>query len=553
MSDNSSEKEVLYFLAKIGFSGGTVVRNFELKLSTDLSVQRKYVVCSVSNSSASSHLSESGYEVKSLDKIWQTDIDDSIAVASSKILEQLERSAPGSVAKLEDKFLQYFELSKKSNRVFFTKSETAVANEVLISFLGAFAVANGEKTARLCMHKDQDQVIQEMLMIHAEPIVTGPLRQNRDSSVSYHMVRGALEITLHHGGTIGDKVYLVERNTNQSSINSSIRVPAKVFRTIRTLTDSAVFIEVQSGPFTDSDTEWQSILEHLSSVRRILVVGATGLIGSQLSQFCEDQGMEVFRTSRSVESNQKNSLKINFLNLPEVFTNLKNSPKFDAVVLSAGSNRLRDVEMSPGKSGLINYQAQVSLAEYFVESGCQKLVFLSSNRVFDGRFVNRDKLAKYSFTTEYGRQKARAETELFKLGQAVRVIRLTKVLSEHNLLLRDWFSKLTSGQEVKAFVDVMVSPVTLDDTVKVIAEVVESESESVTQFSAIDEISYFDVARFVAKFLQVDASLVVAQNAEEVGEIPMAHASLECSEFRSVNPSSSIVALQKVLEKMVQL
>jgi cupin fold WbuC family metalloprotein len=148
-------------------------------------------------------------------------------------------------------------LSKKSDRVFFTKSETAVANEALISFLGAFAVANGEKTARLCMHQDQGQVIQEMLMIHAEPIITGPLRQNRDTSVSYHMVRGALEITLHHGGSIGDKVYLVERNINQSSINSSIRVPAKIFRTIRTLTDSAVFIEVQSGPFTDSDTEWQ--------------------------------------------------------------------------------------------------------------------------------------------------------------------------------------------------------------------------------------------------------------------------------------------------------
>jgi cupin fold WbuC family metalloprotein len=257
MSDNSSEKEVLSFLVKIGFSGGTVVQNFELKLSTDLSFQRKYVVCGVSNSSASSHLSESGYEVKSLDKIWQTDIDDSIAAAFSKILEQAEHNSPGSVAKLEDELLRNFNLSKKSNRVFFAKAETVIASEALISFLGAFAVANGEKTARLCMHQDQDQVIQEMLMIHAEPIVTGPLRQNRDSSVSYHMVRGALEITLHHGGTIGDKVYLVERNTNQSSINSSIRVPAKVFRTIRTLTDSAVFIEVQSGPFTDSDTEWQ--------------------------------------------------------------------------------------------------------------------------------------------------------------------------------------------------------------------------------------------------------------------------------------------------------
>ena len=253
VADGSSANEVLSFLAKIGFSGGTVVQNFELKLSTDLSLQRKYVVCSILNSSSA----EIGYEGKSLDKIWQADIDDSIAVASSKILEQVEQCKPGLVTDLERNFLQYFDLSKKSDRVFFIKSETAVANEALISFLGAFAVANGEKTARLCLHQGQDQVIQEMLMIHAEPIVTGPLRQNRDSSVSYHMVRGAIEITLHHGGAIGDKVYLVERNINQSSITSSIRVPAKIFRTIRTLTDSSVFIEVQSGPFTDSDTEWQ--------------------------------------------------------------------------------------------------------------------------------------------------------------------------------------------------------------------------------------------------------------------------------------------------------
>ena len=253
VADSSSDNEVLSFLAKIGFSGASVIRNFELSLFADLSLRRKYVVCSILNSCSP----KSGYEVRSLDEIWQTDIDDSIAVASSKILEQVERCKPGSIVDLERNFLQYFDLSKKSSRVFFAKSETVVANEALISSLGAFAVAKGEKTARLCMHQDQRQVIQEMLMIHAEPIITGPLRQNRDSSVSYHIVRGALEITLHHGGTIGDKVYLVEKNINQSSSSSSLRVPAKIFRTIRTLADSAVFIEVQSGPFTDSDTEWK--------------------------------------------------------------------------------------------------------------------------------------------------------------------------------------------------------------------------------------------------------------------------------------------------------
>ena len=70
------------------------------------------------------------------------------------------------------------------------------------------------------------------------------------------MMRGALEIILHHGGATGDKVYQVECSRNQPSVNSSLRVPARVFRTIRTLTDSAVFIEAQSGPFSDSDTQW---------------------------------------------------------------------------------------------------------------------------------------------------------------------------------------------------------------------------------------------------------------------------------------------------------
>ena len=253
VADSSSNNEILSFLAKIGSGDAKVIRNFQLNLFIDPSLQRKYAVYSIS----SSHSSEFEYEVKSLDEIWQTDIDDSVAVALSKIVEQVEHNSPGSVMKLEEKFLRDFNLSKKSNRVFFARSETVIANETVISFLGAFAVANGEKTARLCMHQDQGQVIQEMMMIHAEPIITGPLRQNRDTSVSYHMLRGALEITLHHEGAVGDKIYLLEDNNNQPSAMSSLRVPAKVFRTIRTLTDSAVFIEVQSGPFTDSDTEWQ--------------------------------------------------------------------------------------------------------------------------------------------------------------------------------------------------------------------------------------------------------------------------------------------------------
>ncbi|MCX6536678.1 MAG: hypothetical protein NT119_09040 [Actinobacteria bacterium] len=228
-------------------------KRFSLLTSTDLP-KTEYTSCSVENAGSPKF----PFEWLSVENLWQKNIDNSIATAMNQIIWQVERTSPGSLEKLEQMFVKDFDLNKVNPRVFFAKSETVEATEALISFLGAFSVGNGQQTARLCMHHSQSQVIQEMLMIHAVPISTGPLRQNNDSSVSYHMMRGALEITLHHGGVVGDIVHHVERRADQPSSQSSIRVPARVFRTIRTITDSAVFIEVQSGPFSDSDTEWSA-------------------------------------------------------------------------------------------------------------------------------------------------------------------------------------------------------------------------------------------------------------------------------------------------------
>jgi cupin fold WbuC family metalloprotein len=194
-----------------------------------------------------------------LDSLWSKNIDFSISIAMNQIVSLMDKVDIGSAQRYESKFVAYFDLKKASPRVFFANSNTVSVNENMVSFLGAFSNSKGEKTARLCMHKDQSHSIQEMLMIHSEPIVTGPLRQNNNSSVSYHMIRGAIEITLHHGGSKGDEAHTIECRSGEPSSNAAIRVPASVFRTIRTLTSSAVFIEVQSGPFKDSDTEWSVI------------------------------------------------------------------------------------------------------------------------------------------------------------------------------------------------------------------------------------------------------------------------------------------------------
>ena len=284
---------------------------------------------------------------------------------------------------------------------------------------------------------------------------------------------------------------------------------------------------------------------------RVLVVGSTGTIGKRLVTYLGDHGVETFSTSREVVKCGSRLLHLDLSRVSDFADGIESQESFDGAVLCAGVTNFRECENEPEVTSEININAQLTLTSALLGGGTKRVYFLSSNRVFGGDTASSRKYSPYSFRTEYGRQKATAETELLKLGQAVRVIRLTKVLSEDNPLLKDWVFKLKLGQEVKAFIDVMVSPVTLDDTVRVITDVIESENESVTQFSATDEISYFDMARFVAKFLQVDVGLVVKQNAADVGERPLDHASLECSKFRSVIPTSSFVALQKVLEKMV--
>ena len=254
IEDNSSEAKLDQWLKASSLNKTSHADRFNLRTNTDTS-NTEYLTFSAESQGAKT----SSYEWIAVESLWHREIDNSIAVATNLIIARIEREVPGSLLRLETQFVKDFDLNKVSPRVFFAKSETVEATESLISFLGAFSVGNGQQTARLCMHNSQSQVIQEMLMIHAVPTSTGPLRQNNDSSVSYHMMRGAIEITSHHGGETGDIVHHVERRSGQPFSPSSIRVSARVFRTIRTLTDSAVFIEVQSGPFSDTDTEWSSI------------------------------------------------------------------------------------------------------------------------------------------------------------------------------------------------------------------------------------------------------------------------------------------------------
>jgi dTDP-4-dehydrorhamnose reductase len=285
---------------------------------------------------------------------------------------------------------------------------------------------------------------------------------------------------------------------------------------------------------------------------RVLIVGGTGVIGSSLQMTLVENGHEVVITSRKSSTTNDSALLVNLENISDSVQSIRNAGNFDAVVLSAGVSSIRACRVNPESTSLVNVDAQVAIARELLSVNQPRIILISSNRVFDGSTERTKIKSTYSPTTEYGRQKSQAETELLSLGSSVKIVRFSKVISEHTALIVDWFSKLSSNEKISAFVDMAISPITVDAAVDVIKHVLVAECEPVVQFSAADEISFYALATVVANYARSPLSNVIRQLAQDAGDNAILHSSLESSVFPSIQPMPSLDSVHKIMEKLTK-
>jgi cupin fold WbuC family metalloprotein len=171
----------------------------------------------------------------------------------SHVLHKVAAEIPDVAARVESSLLECYGLRKKNERVYYAPSPPARISMQTILLLKELAAFRGLPVFRVCLHEDDDQQIHEMLMIHTSPSKTGPLRQNK-TSLSYHIIEGAIEVLLHNAA--GDVAERHQLDSEDDLAVRSIRLDANTFRTVRTVSPQAIFLEVASGPFSDCDTIW---------------------------------------------------------------------------------------------------------------------------------------------------------------------------------------------------------------------------------------------------------------------------------------------------------
>jgi dTDP-4-dehydrorhamnose reductase len=181
-----------------------------------------------------------------------------------------------------------------------------------------------------------------------------------------------------------------------------------------------------------------------------------------------------------------------------------------AACIFAAVGHLVDCQRDPVGSALINVTRTVELVERLVARKVYVL-FLSTNQVFDGSRPQVPVATPLGPVSEYGRQKARTETRLQAMmaaGAPVGILRLAKIVAPGMALLRQWQEALAAGRPVHAFHDMVMAPTPIGVAAAAITALLAERCSGIWQLSGPRDISYAEVAAYIARRLAADRTLV---------------------------------------------
>lgn len=281
-----------------------------------------------------------------------------------------------------------------------------------------------------------------------------------------------------------------------------------------------------------------------------LVIGMNGTLGSALFARLRESGAAVWGTTQRQQMLADSSTL--YLNLRDP-SSWSFTQKFDVVYFCAGICRMNLCENDPLDTYHVNVDATLALAQRLSDQGAH-FIFLSTNQVFSGDVPFAAADASYQPLNEYGRQKAKIEELLRTNIPSLAIVRLTKVVEPRMPLIQNWIQNLRQGETVQAFIDMMLAPVTLRQVIDVLVKIGEKKQNGIFQVSGVEDISYYDLANYLAKHLGCASSLVQAANAEQNGMrksfLPK-FTTLDCSSIIaavSENPPHYAEVLQECFE-----
>ncbi|MFN2455350.1 MAG: family 1 glycosylhydrolase [Pyrinomonadaceae bacterium] len=243
--------------------------------------------------------------------------------------------------------------------------------------------------------------------------------------------------------------------------------------------------------------------------RPLLITGATGTLGAAFARLCEVRGLS-YRLLNRQQLDIADASSIN-----AAFG--EHEPW--AIVNAAGFVRVDDAECEVENCRRENTTGAALLASACAECGISLLTF-SSDLVFDGAkqspYVESDRPTPLNI---YGHSKADAERLVLDAFASALVIRTSAFFGpwdDYNFVTQA-LRTLAQGRVFVAADDVTISPTYVPDLVQTSLDLLIDGERGVWHLANSGATTWADLARRVAELAGLDASLIEARRAHELG------------------------------------
>ncbi|MEM7428921.1 MAG: sugar nucleotide-binding protein, partial [Pseudomonadota bacterium] len=224
-----------------------------------------------------------------------------------------------------------------------------------------------------------------------------------------------------------------------------------------------------------------------------LIVGGDSKLSKAIAGRLADRGLDVISTTRRCGEDARP-----FLDL-ESLEGLDRLPAAGCIAIVAAESRFDICAAEPERTHKINVSAPQQIAQWAETIGA-RVLFISSSAVHDGSVAHPAEDAQVSPDSVYGQHKYEAEGLVSGACRDSASLRPAKIIHAGFPLFSNWLAALKAGEEITPFSDYTVAPVYLDVFADAAADLLVARGETgVFQISSQDEVSYADVARWLAR------------------------------------------------------
>jgi dTDP-4-dehydrorhamnose reductase len=242
---------------------------------------------------------------------------------------------------------------------------------------------------------------------------------------------------------------------------------------------------------------------------KILIVGVSGLLGGKLYQIGKER-YQMFGTYLTHQVSLERSFRLDATRRQDVFT-LIGKIRPDLVIDTHSITNVDYCETHPEEAWRVNVEGTKNVAEACKTFG-SKLIFLSSEYVFDGRKSSYSEKDKPRPLNYYGKTKLIGERVIEALDVNHIIARTAVLYGRGGAGKRPFImwvlENLRAGKEINIVIDQFNNPTLADNLAEILLKLYEKDAVGLFHTVGRDNVSRYELAQRVTEIWGLDRNLI---------------------------------------------